>query len=100
MKRTRTFSNRKGYSYEVTTNKPLTDIMAKKRLIQLYGGTCSRCGHGLLTQECITSVINFKARGWQKDIVLPVLKNGKIVKKMIEEKEELDVQETRRLIGP
>jgi hypothetical protein len=44
IKKTRTSSNRKGYSYEVTINRPLTDIMAKKRLIELYGGTCSRCG--------------------------------------------------------
>jgi hypothetical protein len=44
IKRTRTSSNRKGYSYEVTTNRPLSDLMAKKRLIELYGGTCSRCG--------------------------------------------------------
>jgi len=44
MKRTRTSSNRKGYSYEYSTNRPLTDVMAKKRLTELYGGTCSRCG--------------------------------------------------------
>ena len=49
MKRTRTSSNRKGYSYEVTTNRPLTDIMAKKRLIELYGVPVQGAGHGLLT---------------------------------------------------
>ena len=44
VKRTRIAYNRRGYSYEVVSNKPLTQEVARKRLVELYGGKCS-CGN-------------------------------------------------------
>lgn len=43
VKRTRIAYNKRGYQYEVTSNKPLTSEVARKRLVELYGGLC-RCG--------------------------------------------------------
>lgn len=41
--KTRIVTNKNGYSYEYTTNKRFTYETARKRLRELYGGTC-RCG--------------------------------------------------------
>lgn len=44
VKRTRIAVRKDGISYEYTTNKPLTPDVARKRLVELYGGKCS-CGN-------------------------------------------------------
>lgn len=44
VKKTRISADSNGYSYEYTTSRPLTDLMAKKRLMELYGGICVSCG--------------------------------------------------------
>lgn len=44
VKRTRISTNKQRGTYEHTTNKPLTYSVGRKRLLQLYGGTCSSCG--------------------------------------------------------
>ncbi|HXV88492.1 MAG TPA: hypothetical protein VD710_05285 [Nitrososphaeraceae archaeon] len=45
IKRTRIAYNKRGFQYEVTTrNKPITPEVAKRRLLQFYGGICTGCG--------------------------------------------------------
>ena len=35
----------RGYSYEFTTNRPISKDMVKKRMTELYGGICTGCGY-------------------------------------------------------
>ena len=34
----------RAYSYEYTTNRPISKDMVKKRMTELYGGMCTGCG--------------------------------------------------------
>ena len=40
----KTVTNKAGYSYQYTSNKRSTWSLAKRRLSELYGGTCTFCG--------------------------------------------------------
>ena len=45
VKKTRLVNNRMmSYPYQVTSNRPISKDMKKKRLAQLYGGICTGCG--------------------------------------------------------
>jgi LytS/YehU family sensor histidine kinase len=44
VKRIRVANNTHGYKYEITSNKPLTSEVARKRLTELYGDMCTGCG--------------------------------------------------------
>lgn len=44
IKKTRVFTNKMGYTYEHTRSEPLPYSLVRKRLTELYGGTCISCG--------------------------------------------------------
>ena len=35
----------RSYSYEYTSNRPISKDMVKKRMTELYGGICTACGY-------------------------------------------------------
>lgn len=35
----------RNYSYEYTSNRPISKDMIKKRLCEIYGGICTACGY-------------------------------------------------------
>ena len=42
--KTKIVTNKNGYTYEYTTNKRFSYEVARKRLTQIYSGTCTFCG--------------------------------------------------------
>jgi hypothetical protein len=40
----KTVTNKRGYSYDITTNRKFSFLTRRKRLIKLFGGVCGTCG--------------------------------------------------------
>jgi hypothetical protein len=43
--KTKTVTNKNGYTYDITSNKKFSFHLGRKRLAALYGGICTSCGN-------------------------------------------------------